>query len=400
MSAFVEPLQITDAGDDDKPAWLACDRASICMLRRAGTTKRVNTDGTWLTPDGDGSLVVWGVDDEVELDAALRRWRGGKQPATKSGAWTGFIEPGAFLAQWKPKTQRAKELVERVTFQAGRIDYVVTIESPTVLDAELRMTPRPGEPVFVGDLGRPSADLTDLSGLADPEMLGAVRIAADPAKLWDLLRSVMGAEQRGGLDEMVAMLADEASLDVPAELFASLDGHIALFAYEFPTTPIEVKGLLELDATTETIVVGVKDRQRLRELLDAWTQLSAGRLQVQVSGETPTWAWLEDGELRWTAMLGEKHLLIADSDTAIERTKRWRDEPGLPLADKLADRGANGLFEGRDRSGAYLDLTKFKDAMPEHAASFPPIASITVTAEPHEKGEFIRVRLTTSVPIR
>ena len=59
------------------------------------------------------------------------------------------------------------------------------------------------------------------------------------------------------------------------------------------------------DEILVSVYKALADRKPLRRLFDAWTQLSRGKLHVQrATGETLEWAWIDDGELRWTVVLG------------------------------------------------------------------------------------------------
>jgi hypothetical protein len=388
LSEFVEPLPVKDAGDEAKPAWFACE-AELCVLRRAASVKDAHKDGVWHVADGDGSLVVWGAKDRDALDAALSRWRTGAPapPVPPSYGWTGFFEPRPLLATWKPSKPRARELVERATFQAGRIDFQVKT-AKAAIDAELSMRPVSGEPSFVSDLGDPTGDSPDVAGLTTSDMLGMARLSADPARLWTLLRSLLSAEHRGELDEFVAKLDGEAALSVDAVL-AALSGHVYVVAYATAPgsahTPID---WLTLDATQEALLIGVRDRQTVRRALDAWTQLSKHRLRVHETRQVLQWAWFEGEQLRWTAELGADYLLIMDGPAALDAAQRWKTTPS-PLAKVLVERGVDSLLQG-NRSGVYVDLT----AVREHLGGvLPRVESIAVSAENSPDGELVGVRV-------
>lgn len=393
MATLLEPLDVAaDRGDEDQPAWFAC-APDVCLLRRAATADLKQRDDRWNVPDGDGSLVVWGAPDKEALRAAMTHWATGVAP---SAGWTGFIEPRTVLERWKPTNPRAKELVERATFQAGRIDFTMKTRE-TTLDAQLRMQPVPGEPVFVDDLGAPRGDAPSVAGLTDAGMLGMVRLSADPHKIWALLRSVLAADQRQALDDLLDALASQAALDVEKQVIDGLSGHVFVIAYGLsdlknPT----LADWLTLGATSEAVLIGVRDRTAIRRALDAWTQLSEGRLQVQSTGpDKQEWAWFEDDEIRWTAMLGRDYVLVVDSSVALDHARSWEHTP-VALADVLKSRGVDELLEGPRRSGIYVDVAALRTIVGDAVDDvIPGLQAIRASARPDADGrEVVDVRLT------
>ena len=391
MATFVAPLEdVAPASDTEQPAWVACER-ELCVLRRAAPAERAKVGATWHIPDGEGSVIIWGATDEPAVDAALARWRDAAALVPPTGGWAGFIEPGPILERWNPSSARARELVERVTFEAGRIDFTMATKDG-VVDAELRMLPRPGEPIFVGGLGAARVDLPAMDGLTDAGMLGIVRLSADPTQVFDLLRSTLAAPQRAEVDELLVELETRFALDVKSQVLGTLSGHALIFAYGMPGEPApKITELLSLRATSEVIVLPVTDREPMRRALDAWTQLSGGQLQVQSTGPTETeWAWFVDGEVEWTALLGASALVIADGSGPLTRAQQWmRAEEPAALPAVLETRGVDALLKERDRSGLYIDLTQIRDAIPD----LPAFESLTITVEPDGDRELIRARV-------
>ncbi len=389
MSTYIEPLIAPTAADEAQPAWFACE-PKICVLRRGGPTTPGEREGVWSVADGPGSLMVWGAADRPTLDAALLRWRKGK-PAP--AGWAGFAEPRVMLERWKPTKPRAKELVEAATFQASRIDFTMKV-SGDVVDAELRMRPTPGEPSFIDGLGSPTGPLPDLSGLIGESPLTLARLSADPELAWALFRGTLGAEQRGELDALVAKLRDDFALDFETQVLAALTGHAVIVVYDLDPKHATLSDLVTLTTTSEAIVFPVRDRGLLRRTMGAWTQLSKGRLQLQSTGDDEAdWVWFEDDEIRWSAILGPDTLTIVDSPIALDHLKSWSKAP-TPLTPTLTKRGVDTLLTTPDRSGVYLDIAALRAALPALAATLPPgIKSIAASADPHENGELVRIRL-------
>lgn len=393
VAARVEPLPAAAADDEAQPAWLACE-PSVCVLRRGTPVEAVSRSAGQVTaPDADGSLVIWGLAEDDDLDARLARWRTG---APAPAGWSGFVTPDAALARWKPSNPHAKELLAGATAQAGRIEFTARATAQGT-DVELRMTPRAGEEALVGSLGHPTADPPDVTGLLVDEMLGLVRLSADPHELWALVRTVATAEQRAALDELVATLRGEGALDIERQILDTLTGHIFIALYERSAlAEPALNDWLLLRATHEAVVLPIRERTPIRRALGAWTQLSRGRLQAlttaaQSEEQHDEWGYFDDGELRFSVVLGANFVAFVDSTVALDRARSWSTT--VPVPAELTRRGIGALLEGRDRYGLYADA-----ALLEAWFGALPYGSVAATVAPDGRGELVRAHLTDRRP--
>lgn len=392
-------LSIPAQGDETKPAWAFCE-GSVCAVHTATKTKkRTRREDAWLVPDGDGTLLVWGIDDPEALDARLESWRAFSPPADATdGTLRGSVDPDLLLKNWKPQNERSKELVERVTSLTGAVEFSMQSDDQKV-DLTLKLLKNPGEPKFVASLGEARAPIPFTAGLLDDEVVGAIRISADPSRLWKLGRSVLSAPRRGELDEFLATLKEEAALDLEKVVVENMQGHILLVIYDIVGEPKTPADWLSLGATNEAVLIPLTQRRPVRRAFDAWTQLSKGRLHVRsADAERLQWAWIEEGELRWTAILGDDWLLFVDSQVSLDRARRWMAKPA-ELRSVLADRNVDELLNGTSRSGVYVDLARLRPMFGDQLDEiFPGLKTVTLVDYASDGGETIEVRATFGEP--
>ena len=122
--------------------------------------------------------------------------------------------------------------------------------------------------------------------------------------------------------------------------------------------------MIRLEAPRVAAVIPFEDRDRLRQLLDATTQLSKGKLRRQAMDRTIQYAWLDDGALQWIVILDEDYLVVVDSMGAFDQVRRWEQSP-QPLEGVFAERGVDALLERRQGLGAYLDLATIRGMVRE-----------------------------------
>ena len=106
-------------------------------------------------------------------------------------------------------------------------------------------------------------------------------------------------------------------------------------------------------------VIPFEDRERLRRVLDAMTQLSKGQLRRQAMDRTIQYAWLDDGALEWILILDDDYLVVVDSMGAFDQVRRWEQSP-RPLEGEFAQRQVDDLLDRRQGVGAYLDLATIR----------------------------------------
>jgi hypothetical protein len=151
---------------------------------------------------------------------------------------------------------------------------------------------------------------------------------------------------------------------------------------------------LSLRATNEAVWIPMRETSDVRRLLNAWTQLSEGKLRVQAATDDRLeWAWVEDGVLEWTVMLRDDGIVVVDSSVALDHVRKWETEGGR-LAEVLVARGVDEMLEGADRSGAYLDFAALRslgEPFVDIARGFD--AASVVAKTDGDNGEMIRIRL-------
>lgn len=392
-------LPVESGEDAGEPAWIFC-QDELCAMHRGRDLEELERDGNvWRVPDASGSIDIWGSGDRSVIEAALNRWRstGTEAADPPANGLRGWVDPDPTLRRWQPKQPRSKELIERVVHQSGRIAFDLTTEDDRVRIA-LRMKPTPGEPRFIDSLGAASGTLPRVGGLIDRGILGAVRLSADPSQLWTLLRSTFTADQRAQIDAFLGELSAKAGIHLPELVIDAVDGHILLVLYGLSDRKVEgLSDWMRLRATREAVFIPIRQRDTIRRALDAGTQMSGGDLRVQrATGERLEWAWLVDGELSWTVVLGQDYLVFLDSSVSLEHFRTWRTtRPELP--DSLVRRGVDDLVAPENRSGIYVDLGAVRSMVGEPVAGIAPdFQAATIVAREQDGQEVIDITLTTT----
>jgi len=256
--------------------------------------------------------------------------------------------------------------------------------------AKLAMSSDPREPTFVQDLQGASGEVPPVGGLIDPGVLGAARISVEPRKFYTLMRSLLPAQLRSELDEVIAEFDSELAIDVVEDVLTNLNGHVIAVFYGFEPdiltgeNPTLLADIFRLRATREALLVPIKSRERMEDVLNAATQLSKGKLNRQDTGSSIQYVWVDEG-LQWAIILAKDHIILVDSTAAFDHAVAY-ERNARPLGEVMRKKGLDTLFSGRDKSGLYLDAQSLSNLMFESknndlAAWLRPFSTILLTAE-------------------
>lgn len=338
-----------------------------------------------------------------KVDKHLQKWMNlSGQSVWASQPWTrDFQVPGIdrpVVGGIKPRHWLARESSEghaallwlRLRNQLGPIAFAAHFDKPTqTFTLDVQSTSDPREPAFVRDLQGASGDLPAAGALVVPGVLAVARLSVNPRKFYELVRSTFPAEQRLELDRLVHELDEQLAINIMDDLLDNLYGHIVVVVYGFDARIFKeqdsglLANILFLKGTREAVYIPVKSRQRIEDLLNAWTQISKGKLNRQVVQQTIQYAWFEDGNLTWALLLGPDHVILVDSTAAFDRAMAFqRSAPSV----KAADERVMPLLEGRDLSGFFVDTRALANLMgTEPLDSFQrvlePLKSVRVISE-------------------
>jgi len=165
-------------------------------------------------------------------------------------------------------------------------------------------------------------------------------------------------------------------------------------------SPGAIRRILELRATREAVLLPIQDRVIAEQTLDAFTQLSQGRLSRENAEHTVHYAWLEGGLLEWAFILDDTHLLFVDSAAAFDQAMIY-ERRGGSLSDELTPLAP--LMKGRHRSGIYLDTAILADILAQSGDSriarwLEPFEFLRVLGDPRSEPPSIRLELRVAAP--
>lgn len=341
-----------------------------------------------------------------EVKSRLKRWlnlgraeRWSKSSFAKRIEAT--LEKKPIVATIRPRTwmpsanedenAQASVIYRRIRNQLGPVGVGLSFDPVgRRIDAKIAMNTDPREPTFVQDLQGASGRVPPLGGLIDPGVLGSARLSVDPRKFYNLMRSMLPAQLRAELDEIIAEYDSELAIDVVDDILSIVNGHVVAVFYGFEPdiltrdNPNLLADLFRLRATREALLIPIKSRDRMEDILNAATQLSKGKLNRQDTGDSIQYAWI-DGGLQWATILGKDHVILVDSTAAFDHAVAY-ERNARPLGQVMRDKGLDRLFAGQNRSGIYLDSQSLSNLMAESgnaeiAAWLRPFSSILLTAE-------------------
>lgn len=363
-----------DVGEDEE------SRGRLWSDEQGHWTQWVTTDGRriaagWSLDEGaralDESLWHLGDGEHWEIDARHRRFEGGDgdgdASSTPEARVYGAIDGERLLRQLEGEGYAAV-LLYGLAKDLGTVYWTVDRADEERWTVALET---PGGGVGAGeDLGEAREQLPGLGGLLRRGSPGVVRLSAQPERVVELFRSNLDAPERAQFDMALEMLREQLSVDLEEDAIANVTGQLAVVVLGFEDDFFEAEGmerlaaLFRLDATRGAMVVPFEDREAMKAVLDAFTQLTRGQLQRQETERAIEYARLDDGALKWAAILGDDHLVIVDSAVAFDHVRSWERSPG-PLDDVFAQRGVDSMLEAKRGMGVYIDVATVRSLVRE-----------------------------------
>ncbi|TXD36101.1 hypothetical protein FRC98_13325 [Lujinxingia vulgaris] len=247
-----------------------------------------------------------------------------------------------------------------------------------------------GVATSIEDLGEAAGDIPPVGGLVRPGVLGAVRISASPERFVEFVRGTLSAEDRQRLDQWIEELNEELRVDVMGDVVGQLTGQALVVIYGLESSFFEQEGiaalatLVRLKSTRDAVLLPIKERRPVEDMLNSLTQVSRGKLQRQVIRHMIQYAWIEDGELKWALILGDDHVLLVDSAVAFDHANRWERSPQTE-GGLMEGRELEGMLAGRSGGGIYVELGAlrgiFEEKGPEDLARWlEPFEAVKVRA--------------------
>ncbi len=358
------------------------ERIAVEPDTRRGAGWREMVDGdrwqSWASSDERRMARGWSLDDTSEaydeaiwtLDEGQSRQIDARQEELSSGLVHGVVDSGLFLDRLSGEG-RAGFLLDHLAEQMGELYWSVSSgESDESWRVELYAPGRIDMPVAVGDLGEARGDLPDIGGLARAGAPAVLRLSVEPERFIELVRSTLEVEERQRLDDTLSTLQNELVVDVEDDVIDNLTGQIAVVVFGLEDAFFEATGiglvasLARLESTREAVVVPIEDRERMEQVLDAFTQLSRGGLRRQAMEHTIQYAWFDDGALEWAVILSDDHLVFVDSMVAFDHVGSWERSPSR-LDATLSDRGVGEMMDGTRGLALYLDVATVRGILKE-----------------------------------
>ncbi|RAL23946.1 hypothetical protein DL240_07300 [Lujinxingia litoralis] len=264
----------------------------------------------------------------------------------------------------------------------------------------------PGAPGLASgmiDFGRAEGELPMVGGLVRPGVLGVARLSGDPGEVVRFVLGALSSEDRQGWERWVKALEEDLRVDVMNDAIGQLAGQAMVVVYGLENAFFEQEGveawasLVRLKTTRDAVLLPIKERRPVEDMLNSLTQISRGKLQRQVIRHMIQYAWLEDGELKWALILGDDHVLLVDSVVAFDHANRW-ERSAQPLGEGLARRGVDALLEGVEGGGVYVELGALRGIFEEKgredlARWLTPVEALSVRAGEQGRADRAEVRL-------
>lgn len=302
----------------------------------------------------------------------------------------GIISPAKWMGNADPTLPRqAQTIYRRIQNQLGPIGIGAHFDPVARrIEARLKLSDDPEAPSFVPELSSATGALPDVGGLVTPGVLGAFRISVDPTEFFTLARSLLPAQMRLEVDAVIARYRDELAIDLMTEVLHTIHGHMVVAIYGFDVerlrsdNPTLVADIVGLRATREAVLIPIRSREPLEDVLNAATQLSRGKLNRQITGDSIQYAWIDDG-LQWALVLTDEAIIVVDSTAAFDHAIAY-ERSARPLDEVLSQKGVDAVFAPSIQAGAYIDTGSLARLMADAgdaqlASWIEPFESIVMT---------------------
>lgn len=360
-------------------------------------------DELWTLTKGDTQALVrakqgymlWHVAPASEADAprarmakaaqAARTWtdlprhRALARAAPAKATLHGSIQLKQAAAQLPAPNPRAAGLRAVLAQSQDTVGWSARMEGPKRVRLVVDTSEQVQAPTPVATLDATQGALPPLGHLIPPGTLGVVRASLDPAQVEVLIQSLLAPDDRRTLEGFEQQMLKEFALPLRKNILQNLQGHAVALLYGIDPEGwsgeswIDVGlSLLTLQGTKEALFVPLKDAKLLRDVLDAMTTLTRGKLVRQGVEHGVHYAWMVQGSLQWAMVVYDHAVIVLDSPAAFKRANAQAQKAQrLDPLWKSVELGS--LLEGTNASGVYLDVASLRTLVPApHAQAIGP----------------------------
>jgi hypothetical protein len=314
----------------------------------------------------------------------------------------GIIRPDVWLRESAESQGRdhGGVLIRRLAEQLGALGWTMRHEPDReALSVTMRLQQSAGEPMAVADLGAATGSLPPMGGLMSRDVLGAVRLSADPQLAYQLTRSLLPAQTRREVDAYWSGFESKMNIELPESLLNAVAGHAVLVVFRVrprqrvlsdASEGVDEWSLLwrrfvHGEATREAVMIPITDRAAVERVLNVATQLSSGKLSRDKADASVHYAWIGERGLSWALVLTDEYVVFADSGVAFNRAVNF-SRNATPIDGELRRRGVHRLFDGQNRSGLFVEASRARERLRQAgwrgAASFArPLEWMLFTSE-------------------
>lgn len=235
------------------------------------------------------------------------------------------------------------------------------------------------EPTAIASIDATQGTLPKLGHMIPPGTLGVVRASVDPVQLEALIQSMLTPQDRQTLETFEQRMLTEFAVPIRKNVIENIQGHAVAVLYGIDPQAWKAKSWIEvglkvlmLEGTKEAILVPLKDAKLLRDVLDALTALTKGRLVRQGVEHGVHYAWMVEGELKWAMVVYDDAVIILDSAAAFTRANA-QAQKAQKLDPSWKAMELETLLEGTNKAGMYVDIASLRALLPApHAEAILP----------------------------
>jgi hypothetical protein len=235
------------------------------------------------------------------------------------------------------------------------------------------------EPTATASIDATQGALPKLGHMIPPGTLGVVRASVDPVQLEALIQSMLTPQDRQTLETFEQRMLTEFAVPIRKNVIENIQGHAVAVLYGIDPQAWKSKSWIEvglkvlmLEGTKEAVLVPLKDAKLLRDVLDALTALTKGRLVRQGVEHGVHYAWMVKGELKWAMVVYDDAVIILDSAAAFTRANA-QAQKAQKLDPSWKSMELETLLEGTNKAGMYVDIASLRALLPApHAKAMLP----------------------------
>ena len=237
------------------------------------------------------------------------------------------------------------------------------------LSGTIRVLQNKGQPHVISSFTPPDVSPPAIGPLASKDKTPAIfRVSSQPQQLFDYCRSLLPPRMRQQSRRMLKLTTSRLKLDLQRDILENLYGHFLIAIHDFQD--LNWTSLLDISATSKTLLIPIRRREPIRRALDIGTQLSQGKLSRQSEGNHLQYAWIEQGELKFAILLTEQFVILGDSPVAFDRGMAYFEQK------------QSWSPERKQREARWKGLTNQKDTFSGHLnfERLPPLPGASLTA--------------------